>query len=122
MTKYIVKIVSFFLMPLLCLSLCLYFAGVRQVNFDTSFYTLFKSLSVQTLNVQIPFIPLIPSPEITNGFLAFVNFIVQVLNFVVNILNVFVSLMNVLIRVLMFIFNFLRSIFYWVAKLTPPTP
>lgn len=124
MTKYIVKIVSFFFLPLMCLSLFLYFSGIRYIQFDGSFYALFKSISLHTINVQIPKIPLIPSPEITNGFLAFTKFIVGFINFLINILNVIVTLFNVIIRVMMFVFNFLTALVSWVISLpkVPPSP
>ena len=123
MTKYIIKIVSFFFFPLMCLSLFLYFNGIRYIQFDGSFYALFKSISLHTINVQIPKIPLIPEPEITNGFLAFAKFLVQFINFQIQILNVLVTFLNVIIRVLMFVFNFLTALVSWVISLPKvPTP
>ena len=123
MIKYIIKIVSFFLLPLMCLSLFLYFNGIRYIQFDGSFYALFKTISLHTINVQIPKIPLIPNPDITDGFLAFIKFLVQFINFVIQILNVLVTLFNVIIRVLMFVFNFLTALVSWVISLPKvPTP
>ena len=123
MIKYITKIGAFFFLPLMCLSLFLYFSGIRYIQFDGSFYALFKSISLHTINVQIPKIPIIPEPEITDGFLAFVKFLVQFINFVIQILNVLVTLLNVIIRVLMFVFNFLTALVSWVISLPKaPTP
>ena len=123
MIKHIIKLISFMFLPLMVLSLILYFCGIRKIEFDTTFYSLFKSISINTIDIQIPSIPLIPSPEVTDGFLAFVKFIVQVLNFIVNILNVIVTLFNIVIRLLMFIFNFMTAIVIWISKIpTPPTP
>lgn len=124
MTKYIIKIVSFFFLPLLCLSLFLYFSGIRYIQFDGSFYALFKSISLHTINIQIPSIPTIQEPDITNGFLAFTNFLIQFINFLITILNVLVTLLNVIIRVLMFVFNFLTALVSWVISLpkVPPLP
>ena len=107
----------------MCLSLFLYFNGIRYIQFDGSFYALFKTISLHTINVQIPKIPLIPNPDITDGFLAFIKFLVQFINFVIQILNVLVTLFNVIIRVLMFVFNFLTALVSWVISLPKvPTP
>lgn len=122
MIKHIIKLISLMFLPLMVLSLILYFSGIRKIEFDATFYSLFKSISINTIDIKIPSIPLIPSPEITDGFLAFVKFIVQVLNFIVNILNVVVNLFNIVIRVLMFIFNFMTAFVVWLSTIPRPAP